>query len=200
MFYAVLHQHTICFVRYFMFVLPNFQKLKVKILQHETHIISETTNDISYPILYSSHPIGPSGVGHRQGDNTGKGILPTPPSMGGGCGCTFPTYYICNKSWYIKANCWYSPANNDKQGQSSRGRDLGVQPQGPRPVYFLRQPQSAYQSHADHMGQPPIVGQPASPSSVDIQNLLMTALSQMNIKQNETGQSYVDSVCSTCHE
>lgn len=71
-----------CTVLHVQFVLSSFQKLKVKLLQHETHIISETTNDISYPILYFSHPIGPSGVGRRQGDNTGKGILPTPPSMG----------------------------------------------------------------------------------------------------------------------
>lgn len=150
-------------------------------------MINEVTIDISHHVLYSTLPIGTSWIG--QVNIAGKGLLPTPPSAMGLYGC-IPTCYIYNKKGHIKINCWFNPFNKGWQGQSSYGCGSGMNQQVPRPVYFLGQPQLGHQPHVDQMGEPHISSQPEihafAPSSTDIQNLFMIALTQMSIKQNKT--------------
>lgn len=175
--------------------LPLFQELKTKLLQHETQVLGETSTDISHHVLYSSVPARQPDLGCGQIDSVGKDILPTPSPMGGGRRRSTPTYYICNKKGHIKANCWFNPINRGKPGQQPpRKHGTAISSPGSHPVLFLGQQAtpSTFQLQ-ENMPQHPIAGQSGPSSTTDIQNLLMTALSQMNNKQNDAGQWYVDS-------
>ncbi|KAF3772091.1 hypothetical protein EJ110_NYTH56747 [Nymphaea thermarum] len=100
----------------------------------------------------------------------GRGILPTPP----GTNTTsrtprrVPTCFYCNKRGHVKSECWHNPQNKNN--------------------HMKREGKAAAGAASSSSGQNVTSNIPA-----DAQQLLMTAISKVQLKQNEQGEWYVDS-------
>ncbi|KAF3785990.1 hypothetical protein EJ110_NYTH24012 [Nymphaea thermarum] len=79
-----------------------------------------------------------------------------------------PTCFYCNKRGHVKSECWHNPQN--KNNQIRRENKAAAGPAS-----------SSSGSNA------------TSNMSADVQQLLMTTLSKLHLKQNEQGEWYVDS-------
>ncbi|CAN6470633.1 unnamed protein product [Victoria cruziana] len=168
-------------------VLPSLSKLKAKLLQYEvqfTDNMTEATLQILYSDQHSSiKDHGPHGISHSSGrgqaDIFRKGLLPTPYGMPTGRG-NIPTCYLCNKKEHIKANCWYNLNNRNKQ-HGTRGSNVPEHTGG----------QMLYTGQTQHTVSPPMMSShvppTSSPSTSEMHNLLVNALSQMSVKQDESG-------------
>ncbi|KAF3774029.1 Retrovirus-related Pol polyprotein from transposon TNT 1-94 [Nymphaea thermarum] len=155
-------------------VLPSFEDLKAKLFQHEASRV-QRQNLVSS----NSHNVLITGTHALQGNRTrswapqtgmGRGILPTPPSMNATSGTSrrVPTCFYCNKKGHVKSECWHNPQNKSNQIRRENRAAAGS-------------PSSSSSSN------------PTSNVPADVQQLLMTALSKLNLKQNEQGEWYVDS-------
>ncbi|XP_049934124.1 uncharacterized protein LOC126410120 [Nymphaea colorata] len=100
----------------------------------------------------------------------GRGILPTPPSMNTTVATSrrVPTCFYCNKRGHVKSECWHNPQNKNNQVRRENKAAAG----------------SVSSSSSSN---------PTSNVSSEVQQLLMTALSKLHLKQNEQGEWYVDS-------
>ncbi|XP_049933539.1 uncharacterized protein LOC126410020 [Nymphaea colorata] len=96
----------------------------------------------------------------------GRGILPTPQGMNTTSATSrrVPTCFYCNKRGHVKSECWHNLQNKNNQ--------------------IRRENKAAAGSASSSSG---------SNVSADVQQLLMTALSKLHLKQNEQGEWYVDS-------
>ncbi|XP_049934803.1 uncharacterized protein LOC126410253 [Nymphaea colorata] len=100
----------------------------------------------------------------------GRGILPTPPGMNTTSATSrrVSTCFYCNKRGHVKSECWHNPQNKNNQVKRENKAAVG----------------SASSSSGSNQ---------TSNVSADVQQLLMTALSKLHLKQNEQGEWYVDS-------
>ncbi|KAF3772362.1 Retrovirus-related Pol polyprotein from transposon TNT 1-94 [Nymphaea thermarum] len=149
-------------------ILPSFEDLKAKLFQHEASRVQR------HPVSSNSHNVLITGTHTLQGNRTrswtpqtgmGRGILPTPPGMN----ATFrrvPTCFYCNKKGHVKSECWHNPQNKGNQVRREN-----------------KAPAGSTSSSSN----------PTSNVPADVQQLLMTTLSKLNLKQNEQGEWYVDS-------
>ncbi|KAF3772871.1 Retrovirus-related Pol polyprotein from transposon TNT 1-94 [Nymphaea thermarum] len=149
-------------------ILPSFEDLKAKLFQHEASRIQR------HPVISNSHNVLIMGTHTSQGNRTrswtpqtgmGRGILPKPPGINV-TARRVSTCFYCNKKGHVKSECWHNPQNKGNQGR--------------------RENKAAAGSTSSSLSSTPNV--PA-----DVQQLLMTALSKLNLKQNDQGEWYVDS-------
>ncbi|KAF3777916.1 Retrovirus-related Pol polyprotein from transposon TNT 1-94 [Nymphaea thermarum] len=150
-------------------ILPSFEDLKAKLFQHEVSRV-QRQNSVSS----NSHNVLITGTHTLQGNRTrswtpqtgmGRGILPTPPGMNV-TSRRVPTCFYCNKKGHVKSECWHNPQNKSNQ--------------------VRRENKAAAGSTSSSSN-------PTSNVPADVQQLLMTTLSKLNLKQNEQGQWYVNS-------
>ncbi|KAF3781753.1 Retrovirus-related Pol polyprotein from transposon TNT 1-94 [Nymphaea thermarum] len=150
-------------------ILPSFEDLKAKLFQHEASRVQRQN-----PITSNSHNVLITGTHPLQGNRTrpwtpqtgmGRGILPTPPGMNA-TSRRVPTCFYCNKKGHVKSECWHNPQNKGNQ--------------------VRRENRAAAGSTSSSSN-------PTSNVLADVQQLLMTTLSKLNLKQNEQGEWYVDS-------
>ncbi|XP_049936416.1 uncharacterized protein LOC126410519 [Nymphaea colorata] len=124
----------------------------------------------------NSHNVLITGTHALQGNRTrswtpqvgmGRGILPTPASVNATSATSrrIPTCFYCNKKGHVKSECWHNPQNKNSQVRRENKT-------------------AASTSSGSNL---------TSKVSADVQQLLMTALSKLNLKQNEQGEWYVDS-------
>ncbi|KAF3776827.1 Retrovirus-related Pol polyprotein from transposon TNT 1-94 [Nymphaea thermarum] len=154
-------------------VLPSFEDLKAKLIQHEASRIQrqELFPSGSHNVLVTeTHALQGSRprVWNSQA-GMGRGILPTPNTNAqANVPRRIPTCFYCNKRGHVKSECWHNPQNKGKQ---------------------VRRDNKAVGS---------VVSNTIAASNIptDVQQILMTALFKVNIKQNE-GQWYVDSGAAT---
>ncbi|KAF3777307.1 Retrovirus-related Pol polyprotein from transposon TNT 1-94 [Nymphaea thermarum] len=155
-------------------VLPSFEDLKAKLFQHEASRVQRHN-----PVPSNSHNVLITGTHALQGNRTrswtpqagmGRGILPTLPSMNTTSATPrrIPTCFYCNKKGHVKSECWHNPQNKNSQ--------------------VRRENMIAAGSAPSSSGL-----NPTSKVSADVQQLLMTALSKLNLKQNEQEEWNVDS-------
>ncbi|KAF3773674.1 Retrovirus-related Pol polyprotein from transposon TNT 1-94 [Nymphaea thermarum] len=155
-------------------VLPSFKDLKAKLFQHEASRVQRHNL-----IPSNSHNVLITGTHALQGNRTrtwtpqarmGRGILPTPPGMNTTSGTSrrVPTCFYCNKRGHVKSECWHNPQNKNNQVRRENKAAAG----------------SASLSSGSNQ---------TSNVSADVQQLLMTALSKLHLKQNEQGEWHVDS-------
>ncbi|KAF3774724.1 hypothetical protein EJ110_NYTH52484 [Nymphaea thermarum] len=155
-------------------VLPSFEDLKAKLFQHEASRVQRHNL-----IPSNSHNVLIIGTHALQGNRTrlwtsqagmGRGILPTPPGMNTTSTTPrrVPTCFYCNKRGHVKSECWHNPQNKNNQIRHENKAAAGPT-------------SSSSGSNA------------TSNISADVQQLLMTALSKLHLKQNEQGEWYVDS-------
>ncbi|KAF3772237.1 Retrovirus-related Pol polyprotein from transposon TNT 1-94 [Nymphaea thermarum] len=155
-------------------VLPSFEDLKAKLFQHEASHVQRHNL-----IPSNSHNVLITGKHALQGNHTrpwtsqarmGKGILRTPPGMNTTSATSrrVPTCFYCNKRGHVKSECWHNPQNKNNQVRRENRAATG----------------SASSSSGSNQ---------TSNVSADVQQLLMTALSKLHLKQNEQGEWYVDS-------
>ncbi|KAF3776332.1 Retrovirus-related Pol polyprotein from transposon TNT 1-94 [Nymphaea thermarum] len=149
-------------------ILPSFEDLKAKLFQHEASRIQR------HPVISNSHNVLITGTHTSQGNRTrsctpqtgmGRGILPTPPGINA-TARRVPTCFYCNKKGHVKSECWHNPQNKGNQGRHENRAAAG----------------STSSSSSSTTNVP-----------ADVQQLLMTALSKLNLKQNDQGEWYVDS-------
>ncbi|KAF3790610.1 hypothetical protein EJ110_NYTH16162 [Nymphaea thermarum] len=155
-------------------ILPSFEDLKAKLFQHEASRV-QRQNLISS----NSHNVLITGTHAMQGHSTrpwtphagmGRGILPTPPGTNTTSSTPrrVPTCFYCNKRGHVKSECWHNPQNKNN--------------------HIRREGKAAAGAASSSSGQNVTSNIPA-----DAQQLLMTAISKLQLKQNEQGEWYVDS-------
>ncbi|KAF3773242.1 Retrovirus-related Pol polyprotein from transposon TNT 1-94 [Nymphaea thermarum] len=155
-------------------VLPSFEDLKAKLFQHEASRVQRQNL-----IPSNSHNVLIIGTHALQGNRTcpwtpqagmGRGILPTPPGTNTTSSTPrrVPTCFYCNKRGHVKSECWHNPQNKNN--------------------HIRREGKAAAGAASSSSGQNVTSNVPA-----DVQQLLMTALSKLQLKQNEQGEWYVDS-------
>ncbi|KAF3788930.1 hypothetical protein EJ110_NYTH05946 [Nymphaea thermarum] len=156
-------------------ILPSFEDLKAKFFQHEASRVQRQNL-----IPSNSHNVLITGTHALQGNCTrpwtsqvgvGRGILPTPPGMNT-TSRRVPTRFYCNKRGHVKSECLQNPQNKNNQ--------------------IRRENKEAARPASSSSGS-----NPTSNVSADVQQLLMTALSKLHLKQNEQGEWYVDSGAAT---
>ncbi|KAF3785301.1 Retrovirus-related Pol polyprotein from transposon TNT 1-94 [Nymphaea thermarum] len=154
-------------------IVPSFEDLKAKLFQHEASRVQRQN-----PITSNSHNVLITGTHPLQGNRTrpwtpqtgmGRGILSTPPDMNA-TSRRVPTCFYCNKKGHVKLECWHNPQNKGNQ--------------------VRRENRAAAGSTSSSSN-------PTSNVPADVQKLLMTTLSKLNLKQNEQGEWYVDSGAAT---
>ncbi|KAF3786167.1 Retrovirus-related Pol polyprotein from transposon TNT 1-94 [Nymphaea thermarum] len=150
-------------------ILPSFEDLKAKLFQHEASRVQRQN-----PITSNSHNVLITGTHPLPGNRTrpwtpqtgmGRVILPTPPDMNA-TSRRVPTCFYCNKKGHVKSECWHNPQN---KGNQVRRKNRAA------------------------AGSTSSSSNPTSNVPADVQELLMTTLSKLNLKQNEQGEWYVDS-------
>ncbi|KAF3772117.1 Retrovirus-related Pol polyprotein from transposon TNT 1-94, partial [Nymphaea thermarum] len=155
-------------------ILPSFEDLKAKFFQHEASCVQRqnliTSNNHNVLITWT-HTM----QGHRTRPWTpqagmGRGILPTPPGTNTTSSMPrrIPTCFYCNKRGHVKSECWHNPQNKNN--------------------HIRRGGKAAAGAASSSSGQNVTSNIPA-----DAQQLLMTAISKLQLKQNEQGEWYVDS-------
>ncbi|KAF3774439.1 Retrovirus-related Pol polyprotein from transposon TNT 1-94 [Nymphaea thermarum] len=153
-------------------ILPSFEDLKAKLFQHEASRIQR------HSVISNNHNVLITGTHTPQGNRTrswtpqtgvGRGILSTPPAINA-TSRRVPTCFYCNKKGHVKSECWHNPQNKGNQ---------------------LRHENKAA------AGSTSSSSNPTSNVPADVQQLLMTALSKLNLKQNDQGEWYVDSGAAT---
>ncbi|KAF3771752.1 Galactoside 2-alpha-L-fucosyltransferase [Nymphaea thermarum] len=155
-------------------ILPSFEDLKAKLFQHEASRV-QRQNLISS----NSHNVLITGTHAMQGHRTrpwtpqagmGRGILPTPPGTNTTSSTPrrVPTCFYCNKRGHVKLECWHNPQNKNN--------------------HIRREGKTAAGAASSSFGQNVTSNIPA-----DAQQLLMTAISKLQLKQNEQREWYVDS-------
>ncbi|KAF3782478.1 Retrovirus-related Pol polyprotein from transposon TNT 1-94 [Nymphaea thermarum] len=153
-------------------ILPSFEDLKAKLFQHEASRIQR------HQVISNSHNVLITGTHTPQRNRTrswtpqtgvGRGILPTPPGINA-TSRRVPTCFYCNKKGHVKSKCWHNPQNKGNQ--------------------LRRENKAAAGSTSSSSNS-------TSNVPADVQQLLMTALSKLNLKQNDQGEWYVDSGAAT---
>ncbi|KAF3782844.1 Retrovirus-related Pol polyprotein from transposon TNT 1-94 [Nymphaea thermarum] len=155
-------------------VLPSFEDLKAKLFQHEASRVQRQNL-----IPSNIHNVLITGTHALQGNHTrpwtpqagmGRGILPTPPGTNTTSSTPrrVPTCFYCNKRGHVKSECWHNPQNKNNN--------------------IRREGKAAAGAASSSSGQNVTSNVPA-----DVQQLLMTAISKLQLKQNEQGEWYVDS-------
>ncbi|KAF3791723.1 hypothetical protein EJ110_NYTH13772 [Nymphaea thermarum] len=158
-----------CTVLEVLHVLPSFEDLKAKLIQHEANrvqrqvLVHSGSHNVLVTGAHALHGSRPRVWNSRAG--IGKGILPTPNTNAqSNVTRRIPTSFYCNKKGHVKSECWHNPQNKEKQ--------------------VKRDNKAARSTVSNSVA--------ASNISPNVQQILMTALSKVNLRQNEEGQWYVD--------
>ncbi|KAF3773675.1 Retrovirus-related Pol polyprotein from transposon TNT 1-94, partial [Nymphaea thermarum] len=155
-------------------ILSSFEDLKAKLFQHEASRVQRQNL-----IPSNSHNVLITGTHAMQGHRTRpwtpqagmeRGILPTPPGTNTTSSTPrrIPTCFYCNKRGHVKSECWHNHQNKNN--------------------HIRREGKAAAGAASSSSGQ-----NVTSNIPTDAQQLLMTAISKLQLKQNEQGEWYVDS-------